>query len=187
MLIKQAPDIESNEITDRSLYLRRRDFMGAAALTGPSLLWGARLAASAALLTGCGEDTRAASGGGGEENSRAGDVAVRPLGGPDELLEAMARGDAPRLQSIPGVGKKTAERIALELRDKALKMSGDQYAFPSQVPPPEDKKVYEDAVSALINLGYSQKSAKEAVDRARPFLEDVSLESWIKAALKRLA
>ncbi|MBU2498022.1 MAG: Holliday junction branch migration protein RuvA [Proteobacteria bacterium] len=106
--------------------------------------------------------------------------------GPDELLEAMARGDAPRLQSIPGVGKKTAERIALELRDKALKMSGDQYALPSQVPPPEDKKVYEDAVSALINLGYSQKSAREAVDRARSGLEDVGLETLIKAALKRL-
>ncbi|MCJ7596225.1 MAG: Holliday junction branch migration protein RuvA [Desulfobacterales bacterium] len=106
--------------------------------------------------------------------------------GPEELLEAMARGDAPRMQSIPGVGKKTAERIALELRDKALKMTGDLSALPSHVTPSEDKRVYDDAVSALINLGYSQKSANEAVDRARSGLEDADLETLIKTALKRL-
>ncbi len=44
--------------------------------------------------------------------------------GPEQLLEAMARGDTARMQSIPGVGKKTSERIALELRDKAMKLKG---------------------------------------------------------------
>jgi len=107
--------------------------------------------------------------------------------GPEELLEAMARGDAPRMQSIPGVGKKTAERIALELREKALKMTGDLAALPSHVARPEDKRVYDDAVSALVNLGYTQKSAKDAVDRAQSGLEDAGLEALIKAALKRLA
>ena len=42
--------------------------------------------------------------------------------GPQELLEAIARGDSIRLQAIPGMGKKTAERIALELKDRALKV-----------------------------------------------------------------
>lgn len=106
--------------------------------------------------------------------------------GPDELLHAMARGDAARMQSIPGVGKKTAERIALELKEKALKLLGEGEPLAAPLVPKEDKKLYEDALSALVNLGYPPKAAKNSVERARSLLEEPSLEAWIKEALRLL-
>jgi Holliday junction DNA helicase RuvA len=107
--------------------------------------------------------------------------------GPGELLDAMSHGDTARMQSIPGVGRKTAERIALELKDKAVKLRGEQQ--PSTVPlrSREDERAYDDALSALVNLGYSSKSAKEAVDRARAVVGDATLEKLIKEALRILA
>ena len=107
--------------------------------------------------------------------------------GPDDLLEAMAFGDAVRLQSIPGVGKKTAERIALELRDRASRARGDLETSPAYVVTGEDKRVMEDALSALSNLGYPLKSAKRAVDRVLTDMKEVNLEGLIKEALKLLA
>lgn len=107
--------------------------------------------------------------------------------GPEELIEAMARGDSPRLQSIPGVGKKTAERIALELKDKALKIMGDRPIPMQPLASDEDKRVIEDAVSALLNLGYPVKSAKMAIDKASSGLEKITLERLIKEGLKLLA
>jgi len=106
--------------------------------------------------------------------------------GPDELLRAMARGDAARMQTIPGVGKKTAERIALELKEKALKLLGEGEPLPAPLVPSEDKKLYEDALSALVNLGYPAKAAKDSVERARSRLKEPSLETWIKEALRLL-
>ena len=106
--------------------------------------------------------------------------------GPEELLDAMAVGDAARMQSIPGVGKKTAERIALELRDKALHIRNGREPFPSPALPDEDRRTHEDAVSALINLGYSAKLARAAVDKARRVVEEPSLEALIKEALRIL-
>jgi Holliday junction DNA helicase RuvA len=107
--------------------------------------------------------------------------------GPEELLDAMAHGDAARMQSIPGVGKKIAERIALELREKAVKIRGEQQLLTAPLVTREDERVYSDALSALVNLGYSSKSAKEAVDRARAVAKDVTLEKLIKEALRILA
>ncbi|MEJ2724410.1 MAG: Holliday junction branch migration protein RuvA [Deltaproteobacteria bacterium] len=106
--------------------------------------------------------------------------------GPEELLDAMAGGDAARMQSIPGVGKKTAERIALELREKALQMTGGREPYPFPASPDDDRKTHEDAVSALINLGYPAKSARAAVDRARRAVQEASLEALIKEALRIL-
>lgn len=106
--------------------------------------------------------------------------------GPDELLQAMTRGDAARMQSIPGVGKKTAERIALELKDKALKVRGGAVLAPAASVPPDEKQVYEDALSALVNLGYSAKAAKDCVEKARSRLKEPSLETWIREALRLL-
>lgn len=106
--------------------------------------------------------------------------------GPNELLEAIAQGDSIRLQSIPGVGKKTAERIALELKDKAQNIKKD-LALPSTVvTSSEDKRIFDDALSALLNLGYSMKSAKPAVGKAMSVLKDPGLEDLIKGALKLL-
>lgn len=107
--------------------------------------------------------------------------------GPAELLEATARGDAARLQSIPGVGKKTADRIALELREKAAAALGDK--VPEIVPGPglHEQDVLDDALSALVNLGYPPRSAKKALERAGRDLPEVRLEALIKEALKVLA
>lgn len=107
--------------------------------------------------------------------------------GPEELLGAMARGDTARMQSIPGVGRKTSERIALELRERALKLRGGLESIPSLVVPPEEKGMLDDAASALLNLGYSAKLAKDAVERARSRVQTLNLKSLIKEALRVLA
>ena len=106
--------------------------------------------------------------------------------GPAELLQAMTRGDAARMQSIPGVGKKTAERIALELKEKALKLSGEVAPLSAFAVPHDEKELYEDALSALVNLGYSAKAAKDCVEKARTRLEEPTLEVWIREALRLL-
>ena len=106
--------------------------------------------------------------------------------GPDELLEAMSRGDSARMQSIPGVGKKTAERIAPELKEKACKIRGDAAPLPAAAVPPDEKQLYEDALSALVNLGYSAKAAKDCVEKARSRLQEPGLETWIREALRLL-
>ena len=106
--------------------------------------------------------------------------------GPDVLLEALAIGDVARLQSIPGVGKKTAERMALELKDKAQKMGTDMILPPSRVMEERDRTIMDDALSALLNLGYSAKAAKRAVDKAVPNVKEMNLEGLIKEALRLL-
>lgn len=107
--------------------------------------------------------------------------------GPDELLEAIAGGDSVRLQSIPGVGKKTAERMVLELKDKAQKVRTDMDLPPAQVTSDDDKRLLDDALSALLNLGYQAKSARRAVEKAISVTTEPSLEGVIKEALKTLA
>ncbi len=107
--------------------------------------------------------------------------------GPDELLKAIVHGDAVRLQSIPGVGKKMAERMALELKDKALKVRTDLEIPPTHITTDEDNLVMDDALSALLNLGYSTKTAKGAVEKALSVVPDVNLEGVIKEALRILA
>jgi len=107
--------------------------------------------------------------------------------GPDVLLEAIAIGDLIRLQSIPGVGKKTAERMVLELKDKAQKVGTDLALPSSKVQIFKDRTILDDALSALLNLGYSAKAAKMAVDKAISNVKEVSLEGVIKEALRFLA
>jgi Holliday junction DNA helicase RuvA len=106
-----------------------------------------------------------------------------------ELHEAIYRRNRERLQKIPGVGKKTAERVLLELRDKLnLKDAGppgDPGAEPvGRSPAP----LQSDAISALVNLGYSASVAERAVQSvARDGEADTSLESILKNALRGLA
>jgi Holliday junction DNA helicase RuvA len=107
--------------------------------------------------------------------------------GPEQLLEAMAQGNAGRMQSIPGIGKKTSQRIALELRERALKLKGTLEPLPPQTVLPVEEGMLDDAASALVNLGYSAKSARDAVEKARSRLETMNLQSLIKEALRVLA
>lgn len=107
--------------------------------------------------------------------------------GPGELLEAMALGDAFRLQSIPGVGKKTAERLVLELKDRALKSLGDMEMPHAPVADERERAILDDALSALANLGYQVRSAKNALEKVRLGQKHVTLETLIKEALRILA
>ncbi|HDR15299.1 MAG TPA: Holliday junction branch migration protein RuvA [Desulfobacteraceae bacterium] len=107
--------------------------------------------------------------------------------GPHDFLSAVAGGDAVRLQAIPGVGKKTAERIALEIRDRAVKLQ--DAVTPESVPSPqiEDRHLLEDARSALVNLGYPAKQASAAIDKAALRVKQGNIESLITEALRILA
>jgi Holliday junction DNA helicase RuvA len=107
--------------------------------------------------------------------------------GPEDLIHAIAFGDAIRLQAIPGVGKKMAERIALELKEKASQMGTGTQLPPSQVIPDVQKKLFDDALSALMNLGYSAKPAKRALEKAVTTDEIGDLEDLIKQALTLLS
>jgi Holliday junction DNA helicase RuvA len=101
---------------------------------------------------------------------------------PSELAEAIVRGDTRRLSSIPGVGKKTAERICLELRDKLI-VTGEGKA-PQQ---PVTASVDDDVQSALVNLGYKAPSADAAVEAARKELgPEVDFSHLLRTALRHL-
>lgn len=104
---------------------------------------------------------------------------------PDELRQVVVQQDYARLKNIPGVGKKIAERVMLELRDK-VKGKGKEKAEPLQ--PFAAGNVFSDAFSALVNLGYRPPEAEKALTRAKAALgEDPSLENVLKHALKALA
>ena len=103
--------------------------------------------------------------------------------GVEELVVAIADGDRARLQRIPGVGKKTAERVLLELRDK-LSLDEDDAPLPAN-PEESASGVRSDALSALINLGYSRDKASKALDKAIDEGSE-SLEAVIRSALQQL-
>ncbi len=79
----------------------------------------------------------------------------------DELLPAIGAGDLVRLTRIPGVGRKTAERIVVELRDKLAHMEPHE---PEHVPPAGRTQLESDVVSALLNLGYDRRVAEKALE-----------------------
>lgn len=106
--------------------------------------------------------------------------------GPEEFLGAISEGDSLRLQSIPGVGRKTAERMVLELKEKAQKFQGESRLPEVGKEEPADRRMREDAVSALVNLGYPAKVARSAVEKAGAKRKAESLEEWIKEALRLL-
>jgi Holliday junction DNA helicase RuvA len=107
--------------------------------------------------------------------------------GPDDFMAAVAGGDSVRLQAIPGVGKKTAERIALELRDRAVKLLDGLATVSAPSRQIGDRHLLEDARSALINLGYPAKQASAAIDKAALRVKQHSIESLITEALRILA
>jgi Holliday junction DNA helicase RuvA len=94
----------------------------------------------------------------------------------DDLIGSIKRGDLARLTSIPGVGKKTAERILLELRDK-LK------AFDA---PDEKTRSEEDVLSALENLGYNRALVEGAIRRVLDGSGDLAFDELFKRTLQIL-
>ncbi|MCL5808733.1 MAG: Holliday junction branch migration protein RuvA [Deltaproteobacteria bacterium] len=104
-----------------------------------------------------------------------------------ELIRAVMEDDLKRLTGIPGVGKKTAERMILELKDKVAKL--DRETIPvGTVLAKTGAQVKDDALSALVNLGYKGSAVKEVVDRImREAPETPSLDRLLKQALRTLA
>jgi holliday junction DNA helicase RuvA len=116
-------------------------------------------------------------------------LAVNILSGisPAELVESLSQNNLARLISIPGVGRKTAERIMVELRDKVSSLV-PSHDVTVPVKTAADEAVIEDALSALLNLGYKKGVAQRAVENARQRLEgEITLESLLKESLRALA
>ncbi|HPF14451.1 MAG: Holliday junction branch migration protein RuvA [Planctomycetes bacterium] len=102
----------------------------------------------------------------------------------EEFLQAVLRDDAKTLQAIKGVGKKTAEQILLDLKDKAQSLaSGPGHPSQPQGGPPRVDNV-EDAIGALISIGYSEKEAKLRVERAAQSIDPSDLEALVRAAIQ---
>ena len=102
---------------------------------------------------------------------------------PPDLADAVASNDVRKLSSIPGVGKKTADRICLELRDKLVLPETKERAAPATTRGAIDN----DVESALVNLGYRQKDAENAVGAARKESgADAEFSTLLRAALRQL-
>ncbi|MCI0447287.1 Holliday junction branch migration protein RuvA [bacterium] len=107
-------------------------------------------------------------------------VAISFLSGmsADELIPAIQNQDIGKLSTIPGVGRKTAERVSLELREKIPQLLSESAQAP------QEKPMREDLISALVNLGYQQSLAeriiKNVLDKSK---SDASFEELLKNAL----
>ncbi len=104
-----------------------------------------------------------------------------------DLVAAILAGDVEKLSSVPGIGKKTAARIALELKDKVERLRVTPGPIPQAASGPMGR-LQDDALSALVNLGYKAADVKAAITRAvqvRP--EPVPLTELIREVLKDLA
>ncbi len=107
----------------------------------------------------------------------------------DDLVMAIRTNALARLSSIPGIGKKTAERLVVELRDKLAGLSTPEAeaAFEKTVATEAaDEVIREDVISALLNLGYSRSAAEQAVTAALSEVADRSTEKILRQALKKL-
>ncbi|MCA1560701.1 MAG: Holliday junction branch migration protein RuvA [Acidobacteria bacterium] len=103
---------------------------------------------------------------------------------PVELIRAIRTQDTARLTAIPGIGKKTAERIGLELKDRlppALQGIGQTAA---EAPAEDGRRA--DLLSALLNLGYPRPAAETAVDRVIESAPDAPFEQALRDALRAM-
>ncbi len=109
----------------------------------------------------------------------------------DEIVTAIRTDNLARLTSIPGVGKKTAERMVIELRDKLGEFTAQSTeeriaAGGKAVELPADA-VFDDALSALINLGYQRNAAEKALNQAIKDGTEVSVQKLLRKSLQLLA
>lgn len=100
---------------------------------------------------------------------------------PEELAKAIIQGDTKTLEGIKGIGKKTAERMVLELRDKLAK-----HALESNISPLKNNTLHQDALNALTALGISRQAASQAIEKTLAANPNLSVEELIKMALRTL-
>jgi Holliday junction DNA helicase RuvA len=114
-------------------------------------------------------------------------VALAVLSGlePRELVRAIESNDLGRLTGIPGVGRKTAERMVVELKDRLprARLEAEAESEASTEPP----AIRDDVLSALVNLGYHRPLAEKAVTSAVKAAPDADFERTLKQALRELA
>lgn len=101
---------------------------------------------------------------------------------PAELEQVITGGNAGALKSIKGIGAKTAERIIIDLRDK-IKGGGDTLLINST---PRQQEIQDEAVAALVMLGFPQTASQKAVQKLLKDTPTLSVEALIKTALKML-
>jgi Holliday junction DNA helicase RuvA len=99
----------------------------------------------------------------------------------DDLVRAISGNDLARLTRVPGVGRKTAERLVLELKDKLRDLAPGENVAPLAAPQKTD------LVSALTNLGYNVSDAEKAADRALQATPDASIGELLRASLRLLS
>ncbi|OFW00503.1 MAG: Holliday junction DNA helicase RuvA [Acidobacteria bacterium RIFCSPLOWO2_02_FULL_68_18] len=114
-------------------------------------------------------------------------LAIAVLSGiePNELVAAIERADVARLTAIPGIGRKTAERIVLELKDRLAHLTVAAGATEPAGRPAGDR-LRDDLLSALLNLGYHRAIAERAVDATLKTTGAPTIELALKAALREL-
>ncbi len=100
---------------------------------------------------------------------------------PDELAAAIIRGDTGLLERIKGIGKKTAERVVLELRDKLAKHPPE-----SNISPLKNNTLHQDALIALTALGINRVAAEQAIQKSLQTAPGMTVEELIKKALRIL-
>jgi holliday junction DNA helicase RuvA len=111
----------------------------------------------------------------------------------DEMIASIRTNNLARLTLIPGVGRKTAERLVMELRDKVASLSSseleEELGAKSAVgaPPASEDSMRSDVLSALLNLGYQRSSAEKAVTAALDEGGDISMELILRRSLRKLA
>jgi holliday junction DNA helicase RuvA len=103
----------------------------------------------------------------------------------EQLQSALASGDSNQLNNVPGIGKKTAERLVLELQEKVRKTFAAEIAKRPAAMPLSTGARIEDALSALINLGYKEQLARKALN-SLDLADGASVEEILKGALRIL-
>jgi len=110
----------------------------------------------------------------------------------DDLIASIRSNDLARLTLIPGVGRKTAERLVIELREKVTALTSaqleEELSAKAEVSGEQSQdSVRSDSLSALLNLGYQRSSAEKAIDNAIAEGGDVTVESVLRRVLRKLA
>jgi holliday junction DNA helicase RuvA len=105
----------------------------------------------------------------------------------EELVPAIRGNDLPRLTKIPGVGRKTAERMVVELKDRLDAISAEVISKPSAAAGGAVSDIEADVVSALVNLGYDARAAEEAAAAGTKAVGAANLEKLLRATLSALS
>lgn len=100
---------------------------------------------------------------------------------PAELAKAIVQGDTRTLEAVKGIGKKTAERMVLELKEKLTKLTVD-----TNIGPMKNNTLQQDALNALTALGINRQAASQALEKTLATESNLSVEELIKKALRTL-